>query len=242
MKSPTSLAALLALSLATTLHAAGTPTAPAASAAAGPTLPTSCRQLEAEPGQVITLTAAVNLPVHITLPEEITHDVPGNAKLWQVNAQGAHYWAKPADPDSPYGAAMTLTLTTASHTYDFVIRRGANPDVCVLIDDTRAFGAGAIPATPTPEPAAVAMPLHTAYRWRSHAIEAVYDDGRRTYVRLAPRSEGEQLPALTAGDAKHPELVDAQYDAGTRTYAVNGIYDALTLTVDRKTDTIARAN
>ena len=200
-----------------------------------------CRVVTVDDHDVLTIEAALNHATHLILPEPITKDVPGNTKLWVfAGEQGSpHYWVKPGD-DTIEGESTSLTLLTYGRSYDFLLRRVEKAGaLCVQINapDTLGRGIIAAPAVPATQGPAAA-PRSTRYRWKSDALEAVFDDGRYTYLRLADVPQGSELPIVSGGTKKAPELIEARYDALTRTYTVPGVHSRLVLTVAGKATAI----
>lgn len=214
---------------------------------------TQCRQVTVAPNSVTTIQAQINHATRITLPDVITRDIAGNAStdggqgLWQVTAIGEHYWIKPSDANSSDGESTSLTLLTASGgVFEFVIQRVNNlVSPCIVVRDSIAMGGvfgatAALPAAPAADADAAASPSFTRYRFKGDDVSAVFDDGRYTYVRLSNRPAGLEVPTLRGGDKRHPELIDARYDAETQTYTVTGVHDVLTLVSGRRQVEIRR--
>lgn len=222
--------------------------------------PDRCTEITPAPNAVITVEAALHHSTRITMPDQIVRDIGGNLTfdgndkgLWEATADGRHYWIKPSDTDSEDGASMSLSLILADgKVYDFNVRRVDTVTMpCLVVRDRlSSFGSvltgGSTRAGAAAGAAVVAeddnLPPYTRYEWkkREGLIEGVSDDGRYTYVRLAPRPAGAELPVLQGGTKKNPTLVDAQYDTSSHTYKVAGIHESLTLRVGRKAIEIDR--
>jgi hypothetical protein len=210
----------------------------------------TCRDIVTDGRQIISINAAVNIATHIQLPEPIVENVVGNAAdptsgqggLWQFYGKGSHYWIKPLDATSKDGERTSITIITASRSYDIDVHRVAvTPDLCVRFADAVPLG-GITQAAPTEDAATEAPVLFTHYRWDAKVIESIYDDGRFTYLRLAPRPEGLEVPTLAGGTKKAPELIQADFDPLTRTFKVAGLYPLLRLTDQGKTTSIERVS
>lgn len=200
-------------------------------------LASQCRTVIADADDVLTIEATVNHATHLILPEPLVKDVPGNTKLWVFSGEhgSAHYWVKPGD-DTEDGASTSLTLLTYGRSYDFLLRRVEKPTaLCLQINEPDTLGQGVIvaPAAPVAQ-APAAVPRSTRYRWKTDALEGVFDDGRYTYLKLANRPEGTELPTVSGGTKKAPILIQSEYDALTRTFTIPGIHTRLLITVDGK--------
>lgn len=211
---------------------------------------TECHTLQVPLGRVVTIETAINHATRIQLPEPVIRDMPGNPELWQVQTGPAeHYWIKPTDLETEDGASTSLTLITARRAWDFVVRRVASPEApCYVLDEPLVLGSGSAIAYSAPRSITAAAPtpsadsLHTRYRWKTSAVEAIYDDGRYTYVRLAPRPSGLELPVIHGGTPKAPELLDASYDATDRVFRIPGIHSGFVIREGKKVDRVERAS
>jgi len=87
------------------------------------------------------------------------------------------------------------------------------------------------------------MSVHTGYEWTEPKndrvlVDAVYDDGRFTYIRV--KSSGFGTPAIYAVNEDDAYMVDYAYDDLTGVYRVNGLYDAMRVRLDTKKIDIVR--
>lgn len=208
-----------------------------------------CRELVLDENDVGTIEASLNHATHLILPEPIVRDVAGDPRFWTFAGprknstdNPLHYWIKPGD-EEPDTETTSLSLITASRSYDFLLKRVAKGGaLCVRINEPETFGEGSISAQPLPNPVSAALPAFTRYHWRHAALESVYDDGRYTYLRLSPRAEGAELPNVSGGTKKRPVLIEARYDALTRTFTVPGIHPQLLVSVDGRDVAVERGD
>lgn len=64
-------------------------------------------------------------------------------------------------------------------------------------------------------------------RWSSGDVEAVYDDGRFTFVRM--KQDGQGLASIMAVIDGKPQMLEYSYDSPSRTFQISGIFPKFTL-------------
>lgn len=209
----------------------------------------ACREVVLDENDVITIEASLNHATHLILPEPITRDVPGNTSLWTFAGarpgstdDPMHYWVKPGD-DTTEGESTSLSLLTMSRSFDFVLKRVERVTApCVRINEPDTLGRGAIAAAAPAPRSGAALPAFTRYRWKGTGVESVFDDGRFTYLRLAPRAEGAELPIVTGGTKRSPQIIEANYDALTLTFKIPGVHRQLLVAIDGRNVPVERGD
>ncbi len=80
--------------------------------------------------------------------------------------------------------------------------------------------------------------INTAYEWSSgdisypQIVQAVYDDGRFTYLRI--KTTGYGLPSVVGISGNEKFVLQSEYDDLTGVFSIQGLYDGFLVKYDRK--------
>lgn len=219
-----------------------------------------CLSISMSPAHYAQIASDERSGTHLWFPEPIEYRIVANEQLWEVDAYGHHFFVKPAVDTGADGATTTFTIITKSRSYDFRINRESDLTThCYRINHasvagglaaTRAFG-GAVVSAPSshlnggvasisppgspPRPTPPSL-INTNYEYKS-PILAVWDDGRRTYLRAQAALPGLEAALLTASGGA---VVSYRYDQATATYTVDGVHSSLDLVLAGERYTASR--
>jgi len=199
-----------------------------------------CQLRPLDPLAVPKFAVHPNASLHLIMPEPLTTPVLGNALHWEPFGDPAmplHYWVRPK-AESPADTVSSLTLITATGSYDLQLTRAATVDAgiqCVRFTrGDQAIAAMDLRQDTTTHTPDAALPPAGEYRWRGAQIADVKDDGLYTYVQLAKAPR--KLPVLVGGKN---EPLTQDFNRDTNTFRIAGLHDVITL-IDGKRRTEIR--